>query len=218
MSKLHSKKILITAGPTREPIDPVRFISNYSSGKMGIALAEQAQQSGAEVTLILGPTELKPENGEIKVIPVRTASEMYEAVAQYFPLSDVIIFAAAVADYTPKNPATKKIKKNEDELALELIKTKDIASEMGKLKRHGQFTVGFALETDAEMENAFSKLRKKNLDFIVLNSLRDSGAGFQSDTNKVSILDKSGNVFKFDLKPKTEVAQDILNYIEQCIP
>jgi phosphopantothenoylcysteine decarboxylase / phosphopantothenate---cysteine ligase len=218
MSKLSSKKILITAGPTREPIDPVRFISNYSSGKMGLALAESAANLDAEVTLVLGPTDLKISDNRIKVIEVQTAAEMFDAVAQYFPQSDVIIFAAAVADYTPKHPAGEKIKKNETEFVLELMKTKDIALEMGKIKNGSQCTVGFALETNAEMENATSKLNKKNLDFIVLNSLRDAGAGFQSDTNKITILDKSGNVIKFDLKPKTEVAADILNYIEKCLP
>ncbi len=215
MSKILSKKVLITAGPTREPIDPVRFISNYSSGKMGIALAENAVSRGAEVILILGPTDLRPQSKNIKVVAVQTAHEMYEAVAQYFKESDVIIFAAAVADYTPKNPAVNKIKKNENEFVLELIKTKDIAFEMGKIKTPQQTTIGFALETEAEVEHAAGKLEKKNLDFIVLNSLRDAGAGFQFDTNKISIIDKSGNVIKFDLKPKDETASDILNYLEQ---
>jgi phosphopantothenoylcysteine decarboxylase/phosphopantothenate--cysteine ligase len=217
MSKLQGKHFLITAGPTREPIDPVRFISNYSSGKMGIALAENAHSRGAAVTLILGPTDLRPESKTIKVVAVNSAQEMYEATTQYFSESDVIIFAAAVADYTPKYPALNKIKKSENEFVLELTKTKDIALELGRLKSSQQVCIGFALETESEMEHAKAKLLKKNLDFIVLNSLRDAGAGFQSDTNKISIIDKSGNVVKFDLKHKDDTAADILNYLEQTL-
>jgi len=217
MSKLQGKHFLITAGPTREPIDPVRFISNYSSGKMGIALAENALSRGAEVTLILGPTDLKPKSNAIKIVAVNSAREMYEATAQYFSQSDVIIFAAAVADYTPKYPALNKIKKSKNEFVLELTKTKDIAQELGKLKSAQQICIGFALETELEMEHAKAKLLKKNLDFIVLNSLRDAGAGFQSDTNKISIIDKSGNVVKFDLKHKDDTAADILNYLEKTL-
>jgi phosphopantothenoylcysteine decarboxylase/phosphopantothenate--cysteine ligase len=213
--ELYSKKILITAGPTREPIDPVRYISNFSTGKMGIALAEEYARRGAEVVLVKGPTQIKPDNGKIKVIDVSTAAEMYEACSQYFDESDVIIFAAAVADYTPKYPANTKIKKKEDDFMLELVETKDIAYELGKRKKGNQINVGFALETDNEMENALSKLEKKNLDFIVLNSLQDPGAGFQHDTNKVTIVDKSRNVVKFDLKSKAEVAEDIINYIQK---
>jgi phosphopantothenoylcysteine decarboxylase/phosphopantothenate--cysteine ligase len=213
--QLSSKKVLITAGPTREPIDPVRYISNFSTGKMGIALAEECARRGAEVILVKGPTQIKPDNEKIKVIDVVTAAEMYEACVQYFSESDVIIFAAAVADYTPKFPANTKIKKKEDDFMLELIKTKDIAYELGELKKPGHIHVGFALETDNEMENAKSKLVKKNLDMIVLNSLQDAGAGFQHNTNKVTIVDKSGNVVKFDLKSKTDVADDIINYIQK---
>ena len=213
--QLSSKKVLITAGPTREPIDPVRYISNFSTGKMGIALADECVRRGAEVVLVKGPTQAKPVNDTIKVVEVSTAAEMYDACAQYFAESDVIIFAAAVADYTPKHPASTKIKKKEDDFMLELVKTKDIAYELGKIKREGQVSVGFALETDNEMENAVSKLEKKNFDLIVLNSLQDAGAGFQHNTNKVTIVDKSGNVVKFDLKSKTEVAMDILNYIQK---
>ena len=212
---LASKKILITAGPTREPIDPVRYISNFSTGKMGIALAEECVKRGAEVTLVKGPTQIHPIHSAIQVIEVITAAEMYGACSQYFAGSDVIIFAAAVADYTPKHPAATKIKKKEEELTLDLVKTKDIASEMGKEKKPDQICVGFALETDNEMDNALSKLNKKNLDMIVLNSLRDEGAGFQHDTNKITIVDKSGNVVKFDLKSKAEVAGDILDYIQK---
>jgi phosphopantothenoylcysteine decarboxylase / phosphopantothenate---cysteine ligase len=214
---LTNKKILITAGPTREPLDPVRYISNFSTGKMGIALAEECSRRGGVVTLVKGPTYLQPTGTGIKVVDVVTAAEMYEACTQYFDQSDVIIFAAAVADYTPKYPAASKIKKKEEEFLLELTKTKDIAYELGKAKKSGQVTVGFALETDNELENAKSKLAKKNLDAIVLNSLQDPGAGFQHDTNKVAIVDKSGNVLKFDLKAKTDVATDILDYIEKLI-
>jgi len=211
--ELSSKKVLITAGPTREPIDPVRYISNFSTGKMGLALAEECAHRGADVIVVKGPTQVKPDHPNIKIIDVTTAAQMYDACAQYFPESDVIIFAAAVADYTPKNPASTKIKKKENDFMLELTKTKDIAYELGKHKTGGQVTVGFALETDHEMENALSKLEKKNLDLIVLNSLQDPGAGFQHDTNKVTIVDKSRNVINFDLKPKTEVAKDIIDHI-----
>ena len=209
------RKVLINAGPTREPIDPVRYISNFSTGKMGIALADEYARRGAEVILVKGPTQMKPDNRTVKIIDVTTASEMYEVCSQYFDESDVIIFAAAVADYTPKYPANTKIKKKEDDFMLELIKTKDIAYELGKRKKANQVNVGFALETDNEMENALSKLEKKNLDLIVLNSLQDPGAGFQHDTNKVTIVDKSRNVVKFDLKSKAEVAEDIINYIQK---
>ena len=210
---LPTMKVLITAGPTHEPIDPVRFIGNRSSGKMGIALAEEFARRGAEVTLVKGPTDLKATNPGIRQINVETAQQMYETCAQYFALNDVIVFAAAVADYTPKHPSAVKIKKKEDEFAIELVKTKDIAAELGRQKHPGQVIVGFALETDNEMENARHKLGKKNLDFIVLNSVNDKGAAFQYDTNKVTIIDNSGNVTKFDLKPKTEVAVDIANYV-----
>ena len=213
MIELQSKKVLITAGPTREPIDPVRYISNFSTGKMGIALAEDCARRGATVTLVKGPTQLHASNTLIKEVEVTTAAEMYQACTQYFAESDVIIFAAAVADYTPKHPANTKIKKKEDDFVLELTKTKDIAYELGKMKRPGAIHVGFALETDNELENAKSKLAKKNLDMIVLNSLQDPGAGFQHNTNKVTIVDKSGNVVKFDLKSKTDVAGDIIDYI-----
>ncbi|MCW3124951.1 MAG: coaBC [Bacteroidetes bacterium] len=210
-----SKKILITAGPTRESIDPVRYISNFSTGKMGIALADECAARGATVTLVKGPTQVHAANASVKEIEVMSAAEMYTACSQYFGESDVIIFAAAVADYTPKHPAATKIKKKEEEFTLELVKTKDIAYELGRVKKEGQVCVGFALETDNEMENAKSKLSKKNLDMIVLNSLKDEGAGFQYDTNKITIVDKSGNVVKFGLKSKAEVAGDIIDYIQK---
>lgn len=212
---MQGKKVLLTAGPTREPIDPVRFISNYSSGKMGIALAEEAAKRGAEVTLVKGPTVVQTNNPTIKTINVQTAAEMFDAVAQYFAENDVVIFAAAVADYTPKFPASSKIKKQGNELMLELVKTKDIAFEMSKHKQSTQLCIGFALETDNEEEYAKAKLASKNLDIIVLNSLRDEGAGFQVDTNKVTIIDKQGKRTAFDVQSKTETAKDILDYIEQ---
>jgi phosphopantothenoylcysteine decarboxylase/phosphopantothenate--cysteine ligase len=205
-------KVLITAGPTFEPIDPVRFIGNRSSGKMGIAIAEEFAKAGNEVILIKGATELNPANKSIQQVKVQTAAEMFSACEQYFSSADVIVFAAAVADYTPKFPSETKIKKKEEAFHLELIKTKDIATELGKKKRDNQTTIGFALETDNEEANAKEKLKKKNFDFIVLNSMRDEGAGFQSDTNKITIIDKEGNVSKFDLKSKETVAKDIVEY------
>ena len=210
-------KVLITAGPTHEPIDPVRFVGNRSSGKMGIAIAEEFAARGFEVTLIKGPTHLSTTNPKIVQIEVETAAQMYATCAQYFTFNDVIVFAAAVADYTPKNPSAIKIKKKEEEFSIEMVKTTDIAGELGKLKRPGQVLVGFALETDHEMDHAQEKLGKKNLDFIVLNSVNDKGAGFQYDTNKVTIIDNSGNVTKFELKPKTEVARDIADYVFKII-
>src|SRR4051812_25089410 len=173
-------KVLITAGPTFEPIDPVRFIGNRSSGKMGIAIAEEFAKEGNEVILIKGATELNPVNKSIQQVKVQTAAEMFAACKQYFPSADVIVFAAAVADYTPKFPSETKIKKNAEEFVLELVKTKDIAGELGKQKQGNQIIVGFALETDNEEANAKDKLKKKNFDFIVLNSMRDEGAGFQT--------------------------------------
>ncbi len=208
-------KVLITAGPTHEPIDPVRFVGNRSSGKMGIAIAEEFAARGFDVTLVKGPTQLKALNPKILEIDVETAQQMYETCAQYFTLNDVIVFAAAVADYTPKHPSAIKIKKKENEFSIEMVKTKDIAGELGQLKQPHQVIVGFALETDHEMEHAAEKLAKKNLDFIVLNSVNDAGAGFQYDTNKVTIIDNSGKVTKFDLKPKTEVARDIADYVSK---
>ncbi len=206
-------KVLVTAGPTHEPIDPVRFIGNHSSGKMGIAIAEAFAALGNDVTLIKGATTLVPVNKAIKVVEAKTAAQMFDACSQYFSAADVIVFAAAVADYTPKYPSDTKIKKKEDEFSIELVKTKDIAAELGKLKKEGQLIVGFALETNNEEVHAREKLQKKNFDFIVLNSMRDEGAGFQGDTNKITIIDKQGNVVKFDLKQKTEVAQDIVGYV-----
>ncbi len=207
------KKVLITAGPTQEPIDPVRFISNHSSGKMGFAIAEAFEMAGAEVTIVSGPVSIAPPKG-VKVEKVQSAKQMFEATARYFAESDIVVLSAAVADYTPLHVADKKIKKKEDVFNIELTKTTDIAATLGQQKKSGQIIVGFALETDNEFENAKGKLERKNFDFVVLNSLQDSGAGFRYDTNKIKIIDREGMIYDFDLKTKKEVAQDILATIK----
>lgn len=207
---LVGKKILLTAGPTYEAIDPVRFIGNRSSGKMGLALADAAARRGAEVTLILGPSKLLPQEKSVKVLRVESAQEMHDAAVQLYPGMDAAILAAAVADYRPKVVATEKIKKKGEELQLDLIKNPDIAADLGKMKQAGQLLIGFALETNDEENNAQGKLEKKNFDFIVLNSLRDAGAGFNHDTNKISILFKNNKKLDFELKSKNAVAEDIL--------
>ncbi|WP_417556961.1 bifunctional phosphopantothenoylcysteine decarboxylase/phosphopantothenate--cysteine ligase CoaBC [Mesoflavibacter zeaxanthinifaciens] len=209
---LNGKKVMITAGPTYEAIDPVRFIGNHSSGKMGFEIAKAAANLGAEVILISGPTHQSVANNLITVIPVVSAQDMYDAAHKYFKSVDIAIAAAAVADYKPKHVATQKIKKAESTLSLELEKTKDVLASLGQIKEQ-QFLVGFALETNNELENAKSKLKRKNLDLIVLNSLQDKGAGFKSDTNKVTLIDKNETINTFELKSKTEVAKDILNTI-----
>ena len=211
---LIGKKALVTAGPTHEAIDPVRFISNHSSGKMGVALADELNKRGAEVKLVLGPSNIKPHN-EINVQNVISANEMYEACLKDFQKYDIIIMAAAVADYSPKKVSAKKIKKESDEFSLELTKTKDILFEAGKLKTPKQILVGFALETNNEKENALKKLTQKNADFIVLNSTNDEGAGFGLDTNQITIFDKKNKEYNFPAKPKNEVAEDIVNTIIQ---
>lgn len=209
---LNGKKVMITAGPTYEAIDPVRFIGNHSSGKMGFEIAKAAANLGAEVILISGPTHQTVANNLISVIPVVSAQDMYDAAHKYFKSVDIAIAAAAVADYKPKHVATQKIKKAESTLSLELEKTKDVLASLGQIKEQ-QYLVGFALETNNELENAKSKLKRKNLDLIVLNSLQDKGAGFKSDTNKVTLIDKNETINTFELKSKTEVAKDILNTI-----
>jgi len=209
---LNGKKVMITAGPTYEAIDPVRFIGNHSSGKMGFEIAKAAANLGAEVILISGPTHQTVANNLITVIPVVSAQDMYDTAHKYFKSVDIAIAAAAVADYKPKHVATQKIKKAESTLSLELEKTKDVLASLGQIKEQ-QFLVGFALETNNELENAKSKLKRKNLDLIVLNSLKDKGAGFKSDTNKVTLIDKNETINTFELKSKTEVAKDILNTI-----
>lgn len=210
---LTGKKVLVTAGPTYESIDPVRFIGNHSSGKMGIALAEMLVRHGAEVTLICGPTDIPVTEPQVKRIDVTSAEEMYQKTVKEFSKCTIAIMSAAVADYTPEKVSITKIKKSGDELHLKLRKTKDILAELGTRKTKKQFLVGFALETNNEVEHAKQKLNKKNLDFIVLNSLKDSGAGFAYATNKISIIDKSGKITRYGLKPKEEVAMDIINKI-----
>jgi phosphopantothenoylcysteine decarboxylase/phosphopantothenate--cysteine ligase len=213
-NELSGKKILVTAGPTYEKIDPVRFIGNHSSGKMGVAIAEEMKKRGAEVTLVLGPSSVKTNVG-IHVIHVTSAAEMFNACEKIFPAADMAIMSAAVADYTPVQTASEKIKKTENDFAISLTKTKDILKTLGSLKTKEQVLVGFALETNNEKENALQKLRSKNADMIVLNSLQDAGAGFGHDTNKITIFDKTGNVYPFDIKSKKEVAVDIVNTIIQ---
>lgn len=209
---LEKKKIVITAGPTYEKIDPVRFIGNYSSGKMGFALAEACAQQGAEVTLIAGPVSLTTTHPNIQRIDVESAEEMYQAVMTAFPEADAGILCAAVADYRPEIQADEKIKReSKGEMMLHLVPNKDIAASLGAIKREGQVLVGFALETNNEATNAESKLKRKNLDFIVLNSLRDAGAGFRCDTNKISIIDRQGETTGYPLKSKQGVAVDIVN-------
>ena len=209
---LEGKTVLITSGPTYEAIDPVRFIGNHSSGKMGFSLAEEAVKRGAKVILISGPTSQKTSNKNIEIHRITSAKEMYEQVFKYYEKVDIAIASAAVADYAPKIVAKEKIKKSEEEFTIELVKNPDILKTMGEKKTH-QFLVGFALETQNEEENAKIKLQKKNLDMIVLNSLRDEGAGFQKDTNKVKILTHSEQK-EFSLKSKDEVARDILDFVE----
>jgi phosphopantothenoylcysteine decarboxylase/phosphopantothenate--cysteine ligase len=209
------KQVLITAGPTQEPIDPVRFISNHSSGKMGYAIARAFAYAGANVTLISGPTVQPLPDPTIRRVSVRSAREMYEATAEEFSKAHIVVLAAAVADYTPTQPADQKIKKKEAVFALEMTKTIDIAATLGKQKRPDQITVGFALETNDELTNAISKLRAKNFDFIVLNSLRDQGAGFGHDTNKITVIDKEERIYEFELKSKDKVAEDLLNLVQE---
>jgi phosphopantothenoylcysteine decarboxylase/phosphopantothenate--cysteine ligase len=209
---LRGKKVLLTAGPTFEAIDPVRFIGNHSSGKMGFALATVAASLGAEVVLISGPVSLLIENPMVKLVSVQSAQQMYDAVHEFYSDCDIAILSAAVADYRPKEVASEKIKKKEGTLTLQLEKTSDILASLGRIKQN-QFLVGFALETENELENAKTKLKKKNLDLIVLNSLRDKGAGFGKDTNKVTLISKDNKVIPFQVKTKKEVAKDILTHI-----
>lgn len=211
---MEGKKVMITAGPTYEKIDPVRFIGNYSSGKMGYALAEECAERGAEVVLISGPVSIKAHHPSIKVVSVESAQQMHDAALSAFANSDAAIMCAAVADYAPVVVAEKKIKREKDDIpVIELKKNPDIAAALGKIKKPGQMLVGFALETDNEMANAQSKLERKNLDMIVLNSLADKQAGFGVDTNKVTIIEKDGTVHSYEVKPKKEVAADIVDLI-----
>ena len=209
---LKNKNLLITAGPTYEAIDPVRFIGNHSSGKMGYAIAEVAANLGAQVTLISGPVSLDINNEAIRVINVVSADEMFKATHRYFKNCDIAILSAAVADFTPNEEALHKIKKKEEILTIKLNKTKDILASLGEIKSN-KYLVGFALETQNELENAKTKLKKKNLDLIVLNSLNDKGAGFKSDTNKITLISKDNKIVSFNVKLKKEVANDILQHI-----
>ena len=209
---LAGKKVLVTAGPTYEAIDPVRFIGNHSSGKMGIAIARECMARGASVTLVCGPTS-QPLPAGVNAIRVTSAADMYEACMQIFPDNDIAVMCAAVADYTISNPATQKIKKDNSSLVLELEKTKDILKAMGEQKKSNQVLVGFALETNNEKEYALKKLSSKKADMIVLNSLNDPGAGFGHDSNKIVIFDRNGQEYSFDSKLKTDVATDIINSI-----
>jgi len=211
--KWYHKKAVVTAGPTYEPIDPVRFIGNHSSGLMGFALAEKLAEQGAEVMLITGPTSLKTTNPAIQRVDVVTAKEMLEQTLPHAKNADIIIMAAAVADYTPKTSSSEKIKKKNNEWELPLQKTTDILFELGKRKKKNQCLVGFALETENEAENAKQKLHQKNTDFIVLNSLKNSGAGFKSNTNQVTIFAKNGAIFEGKCKPKTKVAEEIIEFV-----
>jgi phosphopantothenoylcysteine decarboxylase/phosphopantothenate--cysteine ligase len=209
---LKGKKILITAGPTYEALDPVRYIGNHSTGKMGFDIAESAANNGAEVILISGPTHLSSKKSSVKIVRVTSSQEMYEACHSYYESVDVAVCAAAVADYKPKNIATQKIKKSEAAFTIELEKTKDILASLGQLKKN-QYLIGFALETENEIENAIAKIQKKNLNLIVLNSLQDEGAGFGKETNKVTFISKDLSIEPMPLKSKEEVATDIINKI-----
>jgi phosphopantothenoylcysteine decarboxylase/phosphopantothenate--cysteine ligase len=210
---LTGKTVLVTAGPTYEAIDPVRFVGNHSTGKMGYALARYAAERGAKVHLVSGPTHLTLDHPAVEVHRVTSAQEMYEVAARYFSNSQLVILAAAVADYTPRSRADQKIKKKEAVFSLELEKTIDIAATLGQQKKAGQMVVGFALETENEQENALKKLRSKNMDLIILNSLRDNGAGFGHETNRVTIFDREGGSYRTDLLPKSEIAQKIVDSI-----
>lgn len=215
-SPLHGMQVLITAGPTYEAIDPVRFIGNHSSGKMGFALAQVAGDLGAKVILISGPSQEQMSHSNVKRIDVVSAQEMYEATHNYIDESHIAIFSAAVSDFTPKVVSSQKIKKKGTDMEVALVPTKDILASVGQRKEK-QFLVGFALETENELKNAKEKIQKKNLDLIVLNSLQDKGAGFKSDTNKVTLIDKAGQILSFELKSKQEVASDIFNEILKSV-
>jgi phosphopantothenoylcysteine decarboxylase/phosphopantothenate--cysteine ligase len=211
------KKVLITAGPTYEAIDPVRFIGNHSSGLMGIEIARAFADQGAEVTLVLGPSNISVNKNNVNVLPVTSAKEMYDAVMAMFPKTDIAVLSAAVADFRPEMVADQKIKKNPDNdtFIIKLVKTEDILKSVGKVRTDNQTIVGFALETENGLENAKKKLHTKNIDLIVLNEMNESGVGFKTKTNKVSIITKDDNVTTYELKPKNEVALDILNAIYQ---
>lgn len=214
---LEGKNVLVTAGPTYEPIDPVRFIGNHSSGKMGIALAQELANRGATVHLVIGPSAISTDIPGVLVHKVQTAEEMFDVCMSEFPTCDIAILSAAVTDYTPITPSTEKIKKNSANLTVEFKKTKDILAKLGEKKYNGQILVGFALETINEKEYALNKLKNKNADIIVLNSLREEGAGFGVDTNKITIFEQGGNEITYERKPKRQVAKDIVDRILKMI-
>ncbi|PWT74772.1 MAG: bifunctional phosphopantothenoylcysteine decarboxylase/phosphopantothenate--cysteine ligase CoaBC [Bacteroidetes bacterium] len=214
---LAGKKALVTAGPTHESIDPVRFIGNHASGKMGVTIAEELARRGASVQLIMGPSKIEMPGLGIKVQMVESAEQMYRASVAAFPTSDIAVMAAAVADYTPAHVSEEKIKKSENSLVLELVKTKDILQSLGEIKKNGQVVVGFALENRNEKAHAMGKLKKKNADMIVLNSLNDTGAGFGYDTNKITIFEKDGTELAYEKKPKQQVAKDIVDRIVKML-
>lgn len=217
LPSLVGKRVLITAGPTQEPLDPVRYISNHSTGKMGYAIARAFARAGAHVTLVSGPTALPLPDPAVTRIPVQSAQDMFRATEAAFAEADIVVLSAAVADYTPAHPASQKIKKNDAIFSLELKKTTDIAATLGSRKQPGQWMMGFALETENEHANAVKKLQAKNLDWIVLNSLRDAGAGFGHDTNKITVIDKDERSHEFALKSKHEVAGDLVNLIADTL-
>jgi phosphopantothenoylcysteine decarboxylase / phosphopantothenate---cysteine ligase len=211
--KLLNKQVLVTAGPTHEKIDPVRFIGNHSSGKMGFAIAEAFAAQGAKVYLVTGPSLQETAAMGVKVIRVTSAGEMFETCSDLMEQMNIAVFNAAVSDYTPVTTSDKKVKRGDEEWSIRLKPTRDISAEMGKRKLAGQLLVGFALETNNELENALRKLENKNLDLVVINSLQDSGAGFATDTNKVTMADRQGNIYTYDLKPKTQVAADLVERV-----
>ncbi len=209
-AQLEGVKVLITAGPTREAIDPVRYISNHSSGKMGYAIAETFLEQGAEVILVSGPVCLTLEHPRLKLVKVNSAEEMYQSCRRFFEKADIAVFAAAVADYRPAIIAGQKIKKEEDSFSIKMIKNVDIAAEFGKIKREAQLSIGFALETNDELKHAVGKLNKKNFDLVVLNSMNDANAAFGFDTNKITVIRKDYSRTVYPLKSKKEVAEDIV--------
>jgi phosphopantothenoylcysteine decarboxylase/phosphopantothenate--cysteine ligase len=211
--KLLNKRVLVTAGPTQEKIDPVRFIGNRSSGKMGYAIADAFARMGAHVTLVSGPVTITMKNPAVELVNVTSAQEMFNECEQRIGQMDMAVFNAAVADFTPLEPSSEKMKRGEQDWTIQLKPTRDIAAELGKNKRIDQLFVGFALETDEGLEQARAKLEKKNLDLIVLNSLQIEGAGFDTDTNRVTLIERSGKVEDFELKPKAQVAMDLVNHV-----
>ena len=215
--KLLNKRVLVTAGPTHENIDPVRFIGNRSSGKMGFAIAEAFAAEGASVHLVTGPVSLEVRSSGIEVIRVTSAAEMYARCEEVIDQVDIAVFNAAVSDFTPVRASAQKVKRGTEEWTLQLKPTRDIAAEMGKRKKKGQIMVGFALETDHEFEHARRKLEKKNMDLVVLNSMRDAGAGFETDTNRVTMVDRLGNVDRYELKPKAQVASDLVQRVIKMV-